>query len=124
MQDEDLSLPLSELVQRPRGACIVAAEVVAELAMAPFVYLEICSVLEIGPKRWLSVWNLVDVTTYILQARKPRLDMVLAMCLGKDQWMLMHLTDVAQEVTTDIGYQVCKHYACSDYTNDVRRKTA
>lgn len=67
VQDEDLSLSLSELVQHRRGAGIIASEVVSLLAMAPFVYIEACTVIEFGPKRWLNVWNLIDLITYILQ---------------------------------------------------------
>ena len=67
VQDEDLSLSLSQLVQHHRGAGIIASEVVSLLAMAPFVYIEVCTVIEFGPKRWLNVWNLIDLITYILQ---------------------------------------------------------
>ena len=38
--------------------------------MAPFVYLEACTVLAFGPSRWLGVWNLLDVITYMLQVIK------------------------------------------------------
>lgn len=69
LQDEDLSLPLSELVRHSRGAGIIASEVVALLAMAPFVYIEVCTVIEFGSKRWLNVWNLIDLITYIVQVR-------------------------------------------------------
>jgi len=54
-------------LQNPYGFAVVASEAIALLAMAPFVYLEICTILEFGPSRWLSIWNVIDVTTYILQ---------------------------------------------------------
>lgn len=66
-QEEDLSRDLIELLYSPYGFTIVASEVVALLAMAPFVYLEICSVIDFGPSRWLSIRNLIDVITYGLQ---------------------------------------------------------
>ena len=54
-------------MQSSRGFLIVASEVVALLAMTPFVYLEVCTVIEFGPSRWLGVWNTADVLTYTLQ---------------------------------------------------------
>jgi hypothetical protein len=67
MQEEDLSKSLLELLESPYGFAILASEAVALLAMAPFVYLEVCTVIEFGPSRWLSTWNLINMITYILQ---------------------------------------------------------
>ncbi len=67
IQDEDLSLTLSQLVETKRGIITVACEALALLGMTPFIYIEICTVLEYGPKRWLSIWNLMDLATYFLQ---------------------------------------------------------
>ncbi len=67
IQDEDLSLTLSQLVETKRGIITVASEALALLGMTPFLYIEICTVLEYGPKRWLSIWNLMDLATYFLQ---------------------------------------------------------
>ncbi len=67
IQDEDLSLTLSQLVETKRGIITVASEALALLGMTPFIYIEICTVLEYGPKRWLSIWNLMDLATYFLQ---------------------------------------------------------
>jgi len=64
MQEEDLSKSLLELLESPYGFAILASEAVALLAMAPFVYLEVCTVIEFGPSRWLTLWNLI---TYALQ---------------------------------------------------------
>ena len=62
-----MSLSLSELVQTRRGIVTVAMEATALSGMAPFLYVEFCTLLEYGPKRWLSIWNLMDLTTYFLQ---------------------------------------------------------
>ncbi len=67
LQDEDLSLTLPQLVETKRGVITVASEALALLGMTPFIYIEICTVLEYGPKRWLSIWNLMDLATYFLQ---------------------------------------------------------
>ena len=67
IQDEDLSMTLSQLVETKRGIITVASEALALLGMTPFIYIEICTVLEYGPKRWLSIWNLMDLATYFLQ---------------------------------------------------------
>jgi len=67
LQEEDLSKNLLELLESPYGFAILASEAVALLAMTPFVYLEICTVIEFGPSRWLSTWNLINMITYILQ---------------------------------------------------------
>lgn len=69
IQDEDLSLSLSQLVQTKRGIVTVAMEGLSLLGMTPFIYIEYCTVMEYGPKRWLSIWNLMDLATYFLQAR-------------------------------------------------------
>jgi len=67
MQEEDLSKSLLELLESPYGFAILASEAVALLAMAPFVYLEVCTVIEFGPSRWLTLWNLINLITYALQ---------------------------------------------------------
>ncbi|KAL0035205.1 hypothetical protein WJX79_005983 [Trebouxia sp. C0005] len=66
-QEEDLSKSLLELLESPYGFAILASEAVALLAMVPFVYLEVCTVIDFGPSRWLSTWNLINLITYILQ---------------------------------------------------------
>ncbi|KAA6418224.1 MAG: WD-40 repeat [Trebouxia sp. A1-2] len=65
--EEDLSKSLLELLESPYGFAILASEAVALLAMVPFVYLEVCTVIDFGPSRWLSTWNLINLITYILQ---------------------------------------------------------
>ncbi|KAL3131635.1 hypothetical protein ABBQ38_007932 [Trebouxia sp. C0009 RCD-2024] len=66
-QDENDSLSLRELVATKRGIITVAVEVSALLGMSPFLYIEACTVIEYGPRRWLSIWNLMDLATYFLQ---------------------------------------------------------
>lgn len=72
MQEEDLSKSLLELLESPYGFAILASEAVALLAMVPFVYLEVCTVIDFGPSRWLSTWNLINLITYILQVYTVR----------------------------------------------------
>ena len=50
-----------------RGIVTVAMEATALLGMSPFLYIEACTVIEYGPRRWLSIWNLMDLATYFLQ---------------------------------------------------------
>ena len=66
-QDEDLSLSLGELVETKRGIVTVTTEALALTGMMPFIYIEVCTVIEYGPQRWLSIWNLMDLATYFLQ---------------------------------------------------------
>lgn len=67
LQDENDSLSLRELVATRRGVVTVAMEATALLGMSPFLYIEACTVIEYGPRRWLSIWNLMDLATYFLQ---------------------------------------------------------
>lgn len=56
-QDEDTSLSLGQLLQTRSGAAAVVFEILAVLGMAPFVYIEFCSVLEYGITEWaFSFW--------------------------------------------------------------------
>ncbi|KAL6778251.1 TRP11A [Auxenochlorella protothecoides x Auxenochlorella symbiontica] len=67
-QDEDTSLSLRELVQTARGRGTVAADVLALVGMAPFLAIEGATLAHYGPRGWASLWNLLDLTTYGLQA--------------------------------------------------------
>lgn len=67
LQDEDLSLTLGQLVESKRGIVTVATEAFALAGMMPFIYVEICTVIEYGPRRWFNIWNLMDLATYFLQ---------------------------------------------------------
>ena len=80
-QDENDSLSLRELVSTTRGIVTVAMEATALLGMSPFLYIEACTVIEYGPRRWLSIWNLMDLATYFLQvsACQSHADMVARM---------------------------------------------
>jgi Ion transport protein len=66
-QDEDLTLSLTGLLATPRGALTVAFELVALLAMAPFIVLEQGTLAAYGLAGWLSVWNSLDMATYAIQ---------------------------------------------------------
>ncbi|KAK9804624.1 hypothetical protein WJX73_000016 [Symbiochloris irregularis] len=67
-QDEDVSQPLSKLFQQHpvREVFTIALLVVSTLGMAPFLYIEVCTVAEYGPL-WLNAWNIMDVLTYAAQ---------------------------------------------------------
>lgn len=67
LQDEDLSLPLHALLHTPRGKLTVGAEVVALLAMSPFLLLELGTVLTYGVNYLRDPSNLLDCATYALQ---------------------------------------------------------
>jgi len=66
-QDEDLTLSLTELFATPRGALTVGLEVLALLAMMPFIVLEQGTLAAYGVAGWLSVWNGLDIATYAIQ---------------------------------------------------------
>ncbi|KAL4524322.1 hypothetical protein Ndes2526B_g00336 [Nannochloris sp. 'desiccata'] len=66
-QDEDLTLSLTGLLATPRGAFSVGFEVLALLAMAPFIVLEQGTLAAYGVAGWLSVWNSLDIATYAIQ---------------------------------------------------------
>ncbi len=66
-QDEDLTLTLPGLLATPRGALTVAFEVLAVIAMVPFIVLEQGTFIAYGISGWLSVWNSLDMATYAIQ---------------------------------------------------------
>lgn len=66
LQDEDTSMSLQELLQTPTGIITVVAEILALVAMTPFVVIELGS-LQAYAGGWLSLWNALDVLTYSLQ---------------------------------------------------------
>lgn len=66
-QDEDLNLSFKELVHTRRGVTTVTSLIVSLCGMAPFIYIEICTLAQYGPSRWLSAWNIIDICTYVFQ---------------------------------------------------------
>ncbi|CAL8463844.1 g3378 [Coccomyxa elongata] len=67
-QDEDTSLSLTQLLHTRSGVAAVVFEMVAVLGMLPFVYIEVCSVIEYGPFQWInSFWNFLDIVSYVAQ---------------------------------------------------------
>jgi hypothetical protein len=66
-QDEDLNLSFTELWHTPRGIVTVTSSIVALIGMTPFLYIEACTLAQYGPQRWLSVWNVLDILTYVFQ---------------------------------------------------------
>lgn len=67
MQDEDLSLPLSDLLTTARGRLTVVAEIISLLAMAPFLMLESGSIAVYGWSWLRDPTNALDTCTYLLQ---------------------------------------------------------
>eukprot|EP00878_Enallax_costatus_P003598 GHUV01003812.1.p1 GENE.GHUV01003812.1~~GHUV01003812.1.p1 ORF type:complete len:573 (+),score=199.32 GHUV01003812.1:368-2086(+) len=65
-QDEDISLSLPQLLTYPSGIVTVVCEILALVAMAPFVIIELGS-MQAYAGGWLSLWNALDVFTYSLQ---------------------------------------------------------
>lgn len=65
-QDEDISLSLQELMTVPTGAVTVVCEILALVAMTPFVIIELRSI-QAYAGGWLSLFNALDVITYSLQ---------------------------------------------------------
>jgi hypothetical protein len=66
-QDEDLNLSFKELVHTQRGITTVTSLIVSLCGMVPFIYIEICTLVQYGPGRWLSAWNIIDICTYVFQ---------------------------------------------------------
>ena len=56
MQDEDDTLSLGQLVKTPHGIATVIFEIVSTLGMLPFIYIEVCTLIEYGPWGWLDFW--------------------------------------------------------------------
>lgn len=66
-QDEDLTLSLTGLMASPRGALTVGFELLALVAMAPFIVLEQGTLAAYGLAGWVSIWNNLDMATYAIQ---------------------------------------------------------
>lgn len=57
-QDEDTSLSLGQLLNTRSGAAAVTFEILAVLGMLPFMYIELCAVLEYGITQWIyNFWS-------------------------------------------------------------------
>ncbi len=84
MQDEDTGKSLPELLQSTRGIGTVIAECIALFGMAPFLWIEACTLKEYGIAGWASVWNVMDVVMYINQVYPPPLHA--DSCLGCPQY--------------------------------------
>lgn len=77
-------MTLAQLVETKRGIVTVATEAFALAGMMPFIYIEICTVLEYGPRRWFNIWNLMDLATYFLQVHADATALAKACVLGQD----------------------------------------
>lgn len=76
---QDVTLSLRELLATPRGVATVAAELVAVVAMLPFIVMERGTIEAYSLKGWLDVWNGLDLSIYFLQTA------IVAMHLGRFQ---------------------------------------
>ncbi|KAK9917231.1 hypothetical protein WJX75_002125 [Coccomyxa subellipsoidea] len=65
-QDEPASASLAEVASTPRGQATIALEIIALLAMLPFLYIEAATIIEYG-KTWLNAQNIIDALTYVNQ---------------------------------------------------------
>jgi hypothetical protein len=65
-QDDDLSLTLAELLSTGRGKAELALLALALVGMAPFVVLEVGTLLAYG-WGWLDGTNVIDFLTYSIQ---------------------------------------------------------
>jgi hypothetical protein len=72
LQDEPASASLAEVASTPRGQATIALEIIALLAMLPFLYIEAATIIEYG-KTWLNAQNIIDALTYVNQVRLNRL---------------------------------------------------
>lgn len=68
-QDEDTSLSLSGLWHTWNGKVTITCELLALLAMSPFILMEAATFSAYDLKGWANVWNLLDILTYVLQVR-------------------------------------------------------
>mmetsp|Transcript_31106 Transcript_31106/g.69099 ORF Transcript_31106/g.69099 Transcript_31106/m.69099 type:complete len:545 (+) Transcript_31106:22-1656(+) len=67
LQDEDGQTPLSQLLGTTAGRASVLCQVLSLLAMIPFAYIKVSSLLAYGLSAWASHWNVLDVVSYSLQ---------------------------------------------------------
>ena len=70
-QDEDTTKSLGELLHTRRGLASVILEGLALVGMAPFLWIELSTVCEYGPRIWLNTWNILDCLTYAGQVSLP-----------------------------------------------------
>lgn len=67
IQDEDYDASLPEVLSTARGKVAVSLEVLALVAMAPFVWIEARTMRAYGVWQWANLWNVMDSGTYLLQ---------------------------------------------------------
>lgn len=65
-QDEDATASLADVAATVRGQATIALEIIALVAMLPFVYIEVATIVEYG-KSWIITQNIIDALTYINQ---------------------------------------------------------
>ena len=70
-QDEDTTKSLGELLHTRRGLASVILEGLALVGMVPFLWIELSTFCEYGPRIWLNTWNCLDCLTYAGQVSLP-----------------------------------------------------
>ena len=71
LQDEDTTKSLGELLHTRRGLASVILEGLALVGMVPFLWIELSTFCEYGPRIWLNTWNCLDCLTYAGQVSLP-----------------------------------------------------
>ncbi|KAL4438682.1 hypothetical protein ABPG77_006286 [Micractinium sp. CCAP 211/92] len=66
-QDEDTKMSLRQILATPRGRATVACDILSLIGMAPFLVIEVSTILAYGAWGWATIWNVVDVATYSIQ---------------------------------------------------------
>ncbi|KAL4440082.1 hypothetical protein ABPG75_003083 [Micractinium tetrahymenae] len=66
-QDEDTKMSLRQILATPRGRATVACDILSLVGMAPFLVIEVSTILAYGAWGWATIWNIVDVATYSIQ---------------------------------------------------------
>jgi hypothetical protein len=67
--------------RRRSGLLATLSSIVALLSMAPFFYMELCTITayRLG---WISLWNLTDLFSYVVQVWMEVLNAVLGLCIN------------------------------------------
>ncbi|KAJ9510388.1 hypothetical protein QJQ45_015854 [Haematococcus lacustris] len=79
-EGEEEELPLQALLDSHHGRCTLMCSLVALLAMLPFLYMEVCTMV-VYQRGWVNLWNVVDLACYGLQVSGK------AKAAARDRWI-------------------------------------